>query len=77
MQAPAATALAPVFLWLVVLVVDMWVYADAKAQRERGTPVAFSIGTFHIETPGAWFFCCLVLWLVFLPLYFISRGQAA
>jgi len=75
MPAPSATTLAPILLWLAVLVVDLWVYADAKARRERGTPVVFSTGAFQVQTPAAWFFCCLVLWLVFLPLYIIRRGQ--
>ncbi len=39
MSGPLASALAPVLaLLLVVIATESWVYADAKAHRERGTP---------------------------------------
>ena len=77
MSGPSATALVPilVLLVLVVLATDVWVYVDAKALCERGTPVVFSIGTFRVDTPAAWFFGCLFLWIVFFPLYITGRRQ--
>lgn len=77
MPAPSATALAPIVLWLAALIVDVWIYGDARAQQRRGTPVVFSAGAFHMDTPTAWFICCFVLWLFFIPLYLLQRGQRA
>jgi hypothetical protein len=38
-----------------------------------GDPVTLSIGSFTLESPGVWFVACLVLSVVFLPLYFLAR----
>lgn len=73
----APTAFAPLLLLLAVLATDVWVYLDATAQGERGAPVVVSLGTFRVDTPTAWFVCCLVLWIVFFPLYLTGRGQGA
>ena len=75
MSGQSVTALVPILVLLAVLATDGWVYADAKAQDERGTPVVFSSGTFKMETPAAWFFGCLLLWILFFPLYITRRGQ--
>lgn len=75
MSGPSVTALLSIFVLLPVLATDVWVYGDARAQDERGTPVVFSAGTFDIDTPAAWFFGCLLLWIVFFPLYVSRRGQ--
>jgi len=75
MSGSSATAWAPILLLLAILTVDAWVYADAKAHRERGTPVVFASGTFHVDTPAAWFFGCLLLWIVFFPLYINRRDR--
>src|SRR5436305_14647738 len=32
---------------------------------ERGTPVVFSASFFEVDAPAAWFFACLLLWIVF------------
>jgi len=60
---------------VVVLSTDLWVYTDAKAQRDHGTPVIFALGSFKVDTPAAWFVGCLILWIVFFPLYIIGRGS--
>lgn len=39
MSAPSVTALGPILVLLAVLATDVWVYEDAKANAERGTPV--------------------------------------
>lgn len=76
MSGLAVTAsLAPLILLLAVVATDIWVYLDATVQWERGNPVVASIGSFRVDTPGAWFVCCLVLWIVFFPLYLIGRGH--
>jgi hypothetical protein len=62
---------------LVVLVTDVWVYADAKKLARRGTPVVFSLSFLRIETPEAWFLGCLILWIFFFPLYVTGRNRFA
>jgi hypothetical protein len=53
-----------------------WVYADAKTYVGRGNPIVFSSGAFHLSTPAAWFFACLLLGELFVPVYIDSRGPA-
>jgi hypothetical protein len=67
------TALVPIVVLLAVLASDLWVYADAKAQLERGAPVVLSIGSLKVDTPALWFLGCLVLWVVFFPVYIKAR----
>jgi hypothetical protein len=73
--APASALVPVVIVLLVVLPTDFWVYVDAKAQWERGHPIVLSSGRFRIETPREWFVGCLVLWIVFFPLYLVGRGR--
>lgn len=73
MSAPPLSALGPILVLLAVLAMDVWVYEDAKARDERGIPVVFSVGAFDIDTPAAWLLGCLLLWIVFFPLYLTRR----
>ena len=59
---------------LVLLAVDLWVYADAKRCADEGAPVVLRVGTVAFGTPTAWFLACLVLWVIFFPLYLASRA---
>jgi hypothetical protein len=77
MPGPQAGAFAPLLVLLVVLASDAWVYADAKAHTERGTPVIVSAGNLVVETPTAWFVGTLLLWIVFFPLYLVARQGGA
>jgi len=61
---------------LVVLASGLWVYTDATAHDERGTPVVVSFGSFRVDTPIVWFLGCLLLWILFFPLYVTTRNQA-
>jgi hypothetical protein len=63
----------PILVLLLVLGMDLWVYSDAKAHIERGTPVVYSAGYFNVDTPAAWFLGCLLLWILFFPLYVYLR----
>lgn len=58
----------------VVIAIDGWVFFDAKMRADRGTPVIFRAGSFVVDTPGAWFLACLLLWVIFFPLYMINRA---
>jgi hypothetical protein len=69
------TALVPTLYLLVVLATDAWVYADARAQTERGTSVVLTFGRLAVDTPAAWVLWCLLLWVVFFPLYLTARGR--
>ncbi len=72
----SVTAFVPILVLLALLATDLWVYADARAHSELGTPVVFSVGSFKVDTPASWFFGCLLLWILFFPLYITSRNQA-
>jgi len=58
-----------------VLATDAWVYRDAMALQARGTPVVFRLGSLSFEAPQAWFYACLVAWIVFFPLYLTDRRR--
>ena len=68
-------ALWPILVVVLVVLFDLWIYVDAKAHSERGTPVVFSTGFLTVDSPAAWFFGCLFLSIVFIPIYFAIRGQ--
>jgi hypothetical protein len=72
--ASSMSAIAPILVLLVIVSAALWVYADAKAHRDRGTPVVFS-GFITVDTPGAWFVGCLFLGIIFFPLYLAMRGH--
>lgn len=67
--------LVPIAFVLFVLVSDAWVYADARQRARRGERVSVAIGTLRIDTPAAWFLGCLVLYVIFLPLYLTATGR--
>lgn len=69
------SALVPILILLLLGAIDLWVYVDAEAHSKRGTPVVFSTGFFTVDTSAAWFFGCLLLSIVFIPLYLTIRGQ--
>jgi hypothetical protein len=70
-------ALGPILVLAAVLATDLWVYADARARWERGAPVILTLGFLQVDTPAAWFVGCLLLWIVFFPLYIkASRDRA-
>ena len=74
-MAGSTIAVVPVLALLALFAVDRWVYVDAQAHAERGTPVVFSSGNFRVDSPGAWALGCLILWIIFFPLYLASRGH--
>jgi hypothetical protein len=72
---PGVISALPLIVLAALFGVDLWVYADATAHAQGGTPVVISFGSFTVETPGAWFVACLVLSLLFIPLYIANRDQ--
>jgi hypothetical protein len=69
----SVSLLLPLLVLALVLAIDLWVYADAKDHEEQGNPVVFSIGSLTVGTAAAWFVCCLLLWILFFPLYINLR----
>lgn len=69
----SAAALVPLLVLLALLPIDRWVYVDAQAHAERGNPVIFRNGNLKVDTPAAWALGCLILWVLFFPLYLANR----
>jgi hypothetical protein len=70
-----SATLVPVFVLVVILAIDAWVYQDAKRCADEGAPVVLRVGTFVLATPTQWFVACLLLWIIFFPLYLVSRSS--
>jgi hypothetical protein len=70
------TLLGSLALLVLVVVLDVWVYVDAQRRIDARRPVVASIGTLVLETPAAWFFACLVLWVLFFPMYLVARSNS-
>jgi hypothetical protein len=66
-------AVVPIVVIVVALATDLWIYEDAKAQQNGGTPVVLSWGAFKLDTPFGWLAACLLVWIVFVPLYIVGR----
>ena len=64
----------PIVVIAVVGALAIGVYGDARRQEARGTSVVASLGSFFVDTPQAWFACCLFLSVVFVPLYLSARN---
>jgi hypothetical protein len=55
---------------------DLWVFEDARKRHQLGTPVVWAGGPLRLETPVVWLIACLLLWIVFFPLYLFSRRSS-
>ncbi len=58
---------------LILVGSDAWVFLDAQAHEQRGEPVVVTFGRYTLRSPGDWCLVCLVLWVLFFPLYMIAR----
>jgi hypothetical protein len=65
--------LAPLVVVGVVVCFALWVLADARRWARRGTPVVVRLGSITIATPEAWAVACLLLFVIFGPVYVIAR----
>ena len=54
--------------------VDAWPDVLA-AVAAAPSPVVASIGSLILETPTAWTIACLLLWIVFFPMYLAARSK--
>ena len=71
------TVVAPLVIAGVIVCVALWVFADARHWERQGTPVVFRFGTLTISTPAAWAVACLVLFVIFAPIYAVARQSSA
>jgi hypothetical protein len=60
---------------LVVVGCDVWVFLDARRCAEEDAPVSLRVAGLAVDTPLAWLLGCLVLWVVFFPMYLVSRSR--
>ncbi|MFF1571346.1 hypothetical protein ACFVWR_01260 [Leifsonia sp. NPDC058292] len=61
----------------VLVILDSWVYLDARSRVEKNDPVTVQIGGLLIEGPRAWLMFCAVLFVFFFPLYLVARRTEA
>jgi len=70
-----SSAAGPFALLVVAVGTDAWVYLDARRRAAAGDPVEASLGSIALESPTAWFMGCLVLWVLFFPMYLVARSR--
>ena len=69
------SAAGPLALLVIIAVSDVWVYLDSTRRDEGRHPVVASVGSLTLETPPAWVVACLVLWIIFFPMYLVARSN--
>ena len=66
-------------MFVVVLGSSIWVLVDAqslgagKLDPQKVVPAKFRLSSNPDPGPGAWFFGCLLLWIVVFPMYLLQR----
>lgn len=68
--------LGAIALLVIVVVVDVWVFLDSQSRANRRRPVVASIGSLVLDTPQAWTLACLLLWVLFFPMYLAARSKS-
>ena len=61
-------------LLVVVGIVDLWIFLEARGRQARGQEVIATIGAVTIPTPEQWLLGCIVLWVFAVPLYLVARS---
>ncbi len=59
---------------LIVAVAGVWVLRDARSRVKRGRPVTMTVLGVTVDRPEVWAALCLVVVVVFLPLYLAARS---
>ena len=70
----AAVGLIPLLL---IAAADTWVYLDARSRQGTRREVSATIVSMEIDTPLAWLAWCVVLFVVFFPVYLVARRATA
>jgi hypothetical protein len=68
--------IASAFALAVVVPVDVWVFADARRRQRERRPVELHVGTLELTAPLQWLAGCVVLVVLFVPLYLVARQQS-
>lgn len=68
-----SAVLVPLVGAVAILMIDAWVYLDAREHAKQGSPVYFRVGSLVVDRPEVWLLGCLVLWIIFFPIYMLSR----
>ncbi len=61
-------------LLLVALVVDAWVFLEARAREAEGRAIVATVGPVTLATPAQWLLGCLLLWVFVVPLFLVARN---
>ena len=69
-----AAGLIPLFL---VVAADVWVFIDARVRQGTDREVSATVAAMEIDTPQAWLAWCVVLFLVFFPVYLVARRASS
>ncbi len=68
--------LGPLALLIMVVILDAWVFVDAQRRAQARRPVVASIGSLVLKTPTAWLLACLLVWVLFFPMYLVARSNS-
>lgn len=68
---PSAAAVLTIVL--AVGAVSLWVWRDARSRDAHGRPVVATVGGLTFERPEVWAALCLLVALVFVPMYLVAR----
>jgi hypothetical protein len=54
----------------------LWVLRDARVRARHGQPVGLYVGNLQLDEPEAWALACLLMWILFFPLYLKARSES-
>lgn len=57
-----------------VVALSLWVLGDARTRLAQRRPVVATLGPLTVDRPEAWAALCLLVVVLFLPLYLVARG---
>ncbi len=63
----------PLIVLAALFAVGLWVYRDASTHEAQGRPVVVTLGPLRIDRPAVWFVACLILSVLFIPIYLSVR----
>ncbi len=73
---PLSAAVVAFFVLSIMFAAAVWVYSDAKMHVQHGNAIVLSWDGLNLNTPAAWFFACLLLGELFVPVYIDNRSLA-
>ena len=65
--------LVPLVVASAIVMIDAWVYLNAREHSKQGSPVYFRACSLEVDRPEVWVLGCLVLWIIFFSIYMLSR----